>query len=67
MDNETYIEKMEFTAFIVNDDGTIRKEKRVEELVMRARGRHFWFCNMCGRPDYPDCRSWCKNGKIEEK
>ena len=62
-----HIEEMEMTAIIFEEDGTVRKEKRIEKLEMRAEGRHFWFCNMCGRQDYPACRSWCQNGKIEDK
>lgn len=22
-------------------------------------GRHCLICNKCGRPSYPDCRTWC--------
>ena len=35
------------------------EKDKIEEVEMKAEGRHHIFCNMCGWPTYPDCPKDC--------
>jgi hypothetical protein len=30
-------------------------------------GRHSDLCIVCGFPDYPKCREWCRNERLERE
>lgn len=38
-----------------------------EEVEIPDLGRPQIECNVCGWPDYPACREWCRNARLDRE
>lgn len=49
------------------EDGSWDLKEVTEEREIPDLGRPDILCNVCGWEDYPACREWCHNAKIDRE
>ena len=48
-------------------DGSWDLKSFTEEVEVPDLGRETILCNACKWPDYPACREWCRNARLDRE